>query len=246
MRRQRVWRAAVRVGILIALAPLLTIWALASGEDAGAQTQQPPIASTLVATQELSVLPPARHWVVRDEHQMNAEHSHAGGFVFQTAGASVIRMENEEFPLREEQGIWVYESVPHTHMADGSSKLWTFTLETSEQVRSAPALVASKELTPAQVGPHLARLLSDQYQPGASTAPHRHFGPEVVYIREGSYELNYAGTPQNYVPGQGYTVEPLVPHRLRNSGQSVARLIGLSLVPLSKAPAETLSPDQLR
>ena len=65
-------------------------------------------------------------------------------------------------------------------------------------------------------------------------------------MRQGSYELNYGGTPQTYSAEQGYTVEPLVPHRLQNAGQDVARLFNLSLVPLGRQAGETLPPDALR
>ncbi len=36
-------------------------------------------------------------------------------------------------------------------------------------------------------------------------------------------------------------VEPLTPHRLRNAGQGVARLFGLSLVPLGRATSESIN-----
>jgi hypothetical protein len=38
----------------------------------------------------------------------------------------------------------------------------------------------------------------------------------------------------------------LVPHRLRNAGQDLARLFNLSLVPIGRQAGETLPPDALR
>lgn len=233
-----------RLGPLFGLAIGLGAWVLAGGA-AVAQTPAP-IASTLVATQEMSGVPIARRWVVRGEHAVNTEHVHAGGFVYVMRGASTLQMEGGEIALQENQGVWVPEGVPHTHKTDAGAQLWAFTLETEAEQQQAPVLFASKELTGYADGPHLARLVADQYSAGASTAPHRHYGPEAVFVRQGSYELSYAGSPQNYTAGQGYTVEPLVPHRLRNAGVDIARLFNLSMVPLGRQAGESLPADALR
>ena len=232
-----------RVGMLAGLAACLVAWTMASGPEAAAQV---PIASSLVATEELPGVANGARWVVRSDHPTRVEHTHAGGFVFVASGSSVLRIEGDDIPLQSGQGYWVPGGVPHTHTADGNVKLWTFSLELQLDPQAGQPTFVSKELVGLAEGPALARLLSDEYQPGASTPPHRHYGPEVVFVREGTYELNYAGTPQSYSSNQGYMVEPLTPHRLRNSGSTPAKLFGMSLVPLERPPSETIPADALR
>ena len=245
MKWTRAARIGARIGGLVGLATALSAWVLAAGPSASAQ-QTPAINSSLITTQEMATLPAGGRWVVRNEHPTNAQHSHAGGFVYVASGSSVLKMDGEDFQLRENQGMWVFENTPHTHTVDGNGRLWTFTLEMVLDPQASQPAFVSKELVGYAEGPHLARLVSDEYPVGATTAPHRHYGPEVVYVREGTYELNYAGTPQTYNPGNGYMVEPLTPHRLRNAGQATSRLFGLSLVPLGRAALEPLPPDALR
>jgi quercetin dioxygenase-like cupin family protein len=238
-------RGRARIAALVGLAVALGTWVLAAGPSVSAQPA-PAIASSLVATQEMFGLTTGARWVVRNEHATNAQHSHAGGFVFVMNGSSTLKMDGEEVPLQQAQAIWVPESTPHTHTGDGNTKLWTFSLELVLDPQSGQPSFVSKELVGYAEGPHLARLVSDEYPVGAGTPPHRHYGPEVVFVREGTYELNYAGSPQTYNPNQGYMVEPLTPHRLRNAGQATARLFGLSLVPIDRAPSEALPADALR
>jgi quercetin dioxygenase-like cupin family protein len=233
-----------RVGGVGGLAALLGLWVV-GGPSVSAQ-QPPAINSRLVTTYELSSLEAGSRWVIRSEHPTNVQHSHGGGFVVVTSGSSVLKMDGEDTPLKEGEGIWVPLGTPHTHTAEGNTRLWTFALEMTLDPQAGQPAMVSKELVGYVEAPHLARLVSDEYPVGATTAPHRHFGPEVVYVREGTYELNYAGTPQVYNPGNGYMVEPLIPHRLRNAGQTTARLYGLSLVPLERAPVDPLPPDALR
>jgi quercetin dioxygenase-like cupin family protein len=236
------WRRAVgnfsRIGGLAVLATALGAWVLVGAPGAAAQV---PILDIVVATQEMSNLSSGARWVVRNDHQTNTEHTHSGGFVYVMNGQSTLKIEGEEIQLQEGQGFWVPEGVPHTHTADGSVKLWSFNLEQVLDPNLPQPAFVSKELVGYVEGPHLARLVADDYQVGATTPLHRHYGPEVVYVRDGQYELNYAGTPQSYEPGQGYMVEPLTPHRLRNAGQSVARLFGLSLIPLGRATSESIN-----
>lgn len=241
-------RRCARISGLVGLAVVLAAWVLAPGPSVSAQ-QTPAIASTLVATQEMANLTTGERWVVRSEHPLNVQHSHAGGFVYAMSGSSVLKMDGEETTLQESpgsQGRWVPEGTPHTHTGDGNTKLWTFSLELVLDPQAGQPAFVSKELVGYTEGPHLARIVADEYPVGATTPLHRHYGPEVVFVREGNYELNYAGTPQGYNPGQGYMVEPLTPHRLRNAGQTTSRLFGLSLVPLGRAPNEALAPDALR
>jgi quercetin dioxygenase-like cupin family protein len=244
MSRGLVLRRLIRSSLLVVFAILLTLFVLDGGHDVAAQA--PAIQSSLVATQELSTVPLGRHWVIRNEHAVNTEHTHAGGFVYQMAGSSTLQMEGESFALQEGQAIWVTENVPHTHRPEAGSQLWTFTLETPAELQAQAPVFSSKELGGVADRPHLARLLSDQYPVGATTPPHRHYGPEAVFIRQGTYELNYAGAGQTYSAGQGYTVEPLIPHRLTNAGQDIARLFNISLVPLGRLTGEPLAPEMLR
>jgi quercetin dioxygenase-like cupin family protein len=236
----------VRLVLLSGLAVGLALWALAGDQPEVAAQAPPAIASSLVATQEMSSVPPGHHWTIRGEHALNVEHSHAGGFIYQMAGSSVLRMEGQEVTLQEGQGIWVPEGVAHTHKADAGAQLWSFSLEIEPDQGAAQPLFTSKELGGVAERPHLARLLSDQYPAGATTPPHRHYGPEAVFVRQGGYELNYAGAVQSYKAGQGYTVEPLIPHRLTNPGPDQARLFNLSLVPLGRVTGEPLGPEMLR
>src|SRR5689334_16531358 len=77
---------------------------LAFSGSSTVQAQTPPaVQSTLVATYELSGAPLDRHWVIRGEHPLNVEHSHAGGFVYAMKGSTTIQMEGGEVALQEGQ-----------------------------------------------------------------------------------------------------------------------------------------------
>src|SRR5438034_5453753 len=95
-----------RVAGLAGLAAVLLSWVLVGGPSAAAQTP-PAIASTLVATQEMSGVPLARRWVIRGEHPLNVEHSHAGGFVYAMRGATTVQIDGGEIALQEGQGVWI-------------------------------------------------------------------------------------------------------------------------------------------
>lgn len=246
MNRRLLTHPWARISGLFGLAAALGAWVAAAGPSVSAQQPAPVINSSLIATYELPELHEGTRWIVRSEHPTNQQHAHGGGFLFVASGSSVLKMDGEDTKLAENQGIWMPENTPHTHTVDGNGKLWTFTLELVLDSRAGQPAFVSKELVGYVEAPHLARLVADEYPVGATTAPHRHFGPEVVFVREGTYELNYAGTPQSYNSGNGYMVEPLTPHRLRNAGEVTARLFGLSLVPLERAPVDPLPPDALR
>ena len=245
MSRGLLLQRLIQPGLLGVLALVLLLFVLDGGHQAAAQAP-PALQSSLLATHEMSSVPPGRHWVIRNEHAGNVEHTHAGGFVYQMAGSSTLNLEGESFALQEGQAIWVPERVPHTHRSDVGNQLWTFSLETQAELQATPAVFSSKELGGVADRPHLARLLSDQYQVGAMTPAHRHYGPETVFVRQGTYELNYAGAGQTYTAGQGYIVEPLIPHRLTNSNQDISRLFNISMVPLGRLTAEPLAPEMLR
>ena len=184
------------IGGLLGLASVLAGGALIAGPSVSAQQAPPAINSTLVATQEMATLVTGERWVVRNDHTTNAQHSHAGGFAYVMNGSSTLKMDGEEYPLQQGQALWVPEDTPHTHSGDGNTKLWSFSLELVLDPQAGQPTFVSKELVGYTDGPHLARIVSDEYPVGAGTPPHRHYGPEVVFVREGTYELNYAGSPQ--------------------------------------------------
>lgn len=245
MIRWRISKAArARAAAPLAIAAMLGGWVLAAGPSVDAQTN--PIKSTLVATQEMSALPDGVRWVVRNEHQTNVEHSHVGGFVYTLSGSSTLRLEGDEIPLSEGEGTWVPTDVPHTHVGERSTRLWTFSLERQPDASAGPPIFVSRELVGAVPGPYLARLLADEYAAGAATPMMRSYGPEMVYVRDGRYELTHAENSQSFDSGQGYLIDPLVPHELRNATQAVSRLFGLSLVPLGRPASDAMSPDEMR
>ena len=222
---------------LVAFAILLTL-----PIQSRVTAQTTPISSVVIATEELLAVPTDRRWAVRQEHELNREHSHSGGFIYVQRGSADLQIEGDTISHRESEGVWVPEGVSHTHRADAGTQIISVMLETEQQIAAAPTLLVSGTLT-STGGPHLARLTADQYAVGASTPLHRHFGPEVVYIREGTYELATGGTARQYASGQGYTVEPQQPHRLRNAGTDAARLFNISLVPLGRQTGETVALD---
>jgi quercetin dioxygenase-like cupin family protein len=207
---------------------------------AEAQQAPAPINSSLLATYELSALPANHRWVIRGDHAQNVEHTHPGGFVLANGGGSQLVIEGNRIALKDGEATWVPDGVPHMHLNDASTHLWSFTLESEAEPQTTPFLFAGKTLTGFESGPHLIRLLADRYQPSASTPFHKHFGPETVFIREGRYELNNAGTPFSYAAGSGYVVDTQARHRLSNPTNEQAALFNLSMVPLGRPPGETL------
>ncbi|MFN0071976.1 MAG: cupin domain-containing protein [Chloroflexota bacterium] len=238
------FRTIVRGVLALTISMVLAAGGLMVHRQAEAQTP-PAIQSTLVATQGLSGVPAGRRWVARYEHQLNSEHQHAGGFMYVPRGSVRLLMEGEDTAFTEGQGIWIPESTPHTHKIDTDGQVWTFTLETAAELAAAPVTFNSDEIKTVNPIPHLARLSADTFPPGASTPPHRHYGPEFVLIREGQYELTSRGSARPYASGQGYTMEPTVPHLLRNASDGSSRLFNVSLVPLSRQGGEAVAREAL-
>jgi quercetin dioxygenase-like cupin family protein len=218
--------------------------AVVARHDASAQVPLP-VQSVLGGSQELATALNGKRWVIRNEHAANDEHSHAGGFIYAVRGAAHTMVEGQEVVTNEGQAIWVYEGVPHIHRLNVDSQILTFTLESESELAAAPALFSTKEISSLQPVPYLARLAADMYPAGAGTPPHRHFGPEAVYVREGEFQLNYAGSLFRYPAGQGYYVEPTVPHQLRNVSNDASRLFSMSLIPLSRPSGEVLPPSSI-
>jgi len=222
---------------------LLAAFALGSANQVGVQAQATPITSSVVGTEELLAVPTDRRWAVRQDHELNKEHTHSGGFMLVQKGTADLQIEGDTLTHREGEGMWIPEGVPHTHRAEAGTQIYSVTLDTEAQVAASPTLLVSGSLSAVGGGPHLARLTADQYAVGATTPLHRHFGPEVVYVRDGSYELATGGSSRQYTGSQGYTIEPQQPHRLRNAGQEAAHLFNISLVPLGRQTAEAVALD---
>jgi quercetin dioxygenase-like cupin family protein len=243
MRLQGKGVKGLQLGAALAGLALAIAW-LPMGFIRSASAQTPlPVSSTLLATNEVSAIPAGHRWVIRGEHPQNVQHTHAGGFVFASGGSSTLVMEDARITLKEGdtvQAIWVPEGVPHMHLNDAGAHLWSFTFESESEPQTTAFLFAGKTLTSFEAGPHLLRLLTDRYQPSASTQFHRHYGPETVFIREGRYELNNDGTPFSYAAGSGYVVDAQARHRLSNPTNDQAALFNLSMVPLGRPTAENL------
>jgi quercetin dioxygenase-like cupin family protein len=240
----RLWRP-LRSSIVLGLVAVLAGSVLAGPAPSSARAQS---VSKELATHELPGVPAARRWAVRHDHPANAgSHAHAGGFLYVAAGESVVRYDDgREVALREGEAAWVAEGVAHGHQSREGTQLSTFALETAEDLEAEPPFFATAELQGFREGPHLARMVDQTYGPGESTPPHRHFGPESVYFREGRWELNYLGALTLYPAGTGYVVEPLVPHQLRNAGSEPARLFNLGLVPAGQPQGEPVPAEDLR
>jgi quercetin dioxygenase-like cupin family protein len=208
--------------------------------------------STVLATQELPEVPAGRHWAVRDDHSAGGQpHSHAGGFLYVASGESTARYDDgQEVSLREGEAVWVREGAAHTHRAASGAQLWSFTLDTQAEAEASPPLFTTAELRGFRQGPHLAQIVDQTYapagEPQSETPPHRHFGPEAVYFRNGRWELNYSGALIILPGGAGYVVEPLIPLQLRNTSSEPGRLFNLGLVPAGLPQGEPLPPERLR
>jgi quercetin dioxygenase-like cupin family protein len=240
-RLSRCIRSAIGLGLALALAG----WVVTGPAPSNARAQS---ASNELATHELPGVPAGRHWAVRHDHPANVgQHSHAGGFLYVAAGESVVRYEDgREVALREGQAAWVAEGVAHSHRLGDAAQLSTFALETAQELEAEPPAFASAEVRGFREGPHLARMVDQTFGPGEMTPPHRHFGPEGVYFREGRWELNHFGALTLYSAGAGYVVEPLIPHQLRNAGSEPARFFNLGLVPSGQPPIEVVPAENLR
>lgn len=234
-------RALIGLSLFVALACLV----VTESGPSGVQAQS---VSNVLATQELPGVPAGRRWAVRQDHPASGgPHAHAGGFLYVAAGESTVRYaDGREATLREGQATWVAEGEDHSHESGPGGQLWTLALETVEDLEAAPPVFATAELRGFREGPHLARMVDQTYGPGESTPPHRHFGPEGVYFREGRWELNYLGALTVYSAGAGYVADPLIPHQLRNAGGESSRLFNLGLVPAGQPQGEAVPAENLR
>jgi quercetin dioxygenase-like cupin family protein len=206
---------------------------------------------TVLATRRLDEVPPGRRWVLRRGHPLNENaHAHAGGFVYAAMGPTYLVVEDSPGGLMQEgHAAWAPEGIGHLHTTafrasnaaraedEAGKEIWTLLLERETEARRPGAAALSPPLQGLVAGPHEARLEAQTFQPGAATALRRRTGPELAYMLDGSWELEYDGVPLALAAGQGYLADPAVPHRLRNVGSEPARLLSAQLVPAGQ-PAE--------
>lgn len=212
----------------------------------------PGVEETLLATRFLDAAPPDRRWVLRRGHPLDEDaHAHAGGFVYEAMGRSVLVVEDTQgVILSEGTAAWAPEGIGHLHgspsgtASSGRSsgpaerELWTILLERENDVRRPGAALMSPPLVGLLSGAYEARLVAATFQPGAAAGPRRRTGPELVCLLDGAWELEYDGVPFALAGGDGYLADPGVPHRLRNTGPQPARLLSAQLVPFGRPPDE--------
>ncbi len=209
--------------------------------DAAPTAAQPPISTQVLATEELAEVPAGRRWVVRPDHASGPQpHAHSAGFVFAATESIVLFQGGQQVALREGEAAWIGEGIPHVHRSSDDQPLWSFLLEPDEAATFGAPLFATRELSGFREGPHIVQLKAETFVAGGATPPHRHFGPEAVYLRDGSWELTYAGEMTSYVGGDGYLADPLIPHRLRNVGAGPGQLFNISLVPGGQPQGEVV------
>ena len=88
-------------------------------------------------------------------------------------------------------------------------------------------------------------VLELEYKPGGTNTPHRHPGPVVVYILEGSVELQIEGGPlKTYRKGETFFEPPGALHKVsRNASKTEpARYLAFLLSPTDQEEL-TLPPD---
>jgi quercetin dioxygenase-like cupin family protein len=250
------WGWSVQIGVWGWAALLCAIVLLAPSWPAAAQGEaaSPSIEATLLATRLLDEIPAGRRWVVRRGHPLNDDaHAHAGGFIYAARGRSYLIVDDTQGSLMEEgRAIWAPEGIGHLHTTpfrasssgradDGTSEVWTISLEREVDLRQGGAAAVSPPLVGLRPGAYEARLVSVTYRPGATTPLRRRTGPELAYTLAGAWNLEYAGVPFAFGADQGYLADPGVPHRLRNVGSEPARVLSALLVP-SGQPADEANP----
>jgi mannose-6-phosphate isomerase-like protein (cupin superfamily) len=250
---------ALIVAALAMSSPLPPLALPTSTRLAAAQSALPGsgIEATTLATRHLDEAPSDRRWVLRRGHPLNEDaHAHAGGFVYAAIGASYLVVEDTQGSLMQEgQAAWAPGGIGHLHAtpfrasnrerasSTAETEIWTILLERETDSRRPGAAATSPPLLQLPPGPYEARLVALTFQPSVATAFRSRTGPELAYTLSGSWELEYAGVPFSLGVSQGYLADPGVPHRLRNVGETPARLLSAQLVPAGQ-PAEEPSSAQ--
>lgn len=242
------------MGVAVVMMVLALTLALPDGPGT-AQAQASGIEETILARKSLEEVPAGRRWVLRRGHPINEDaHAHAGGFIYAATGDSYLVVEETQGVfMREGQAAWAPEGIGHLHTSSfrssnsgqpsgaASLDVWTILLERETESRRPGAAAISPVLVGLVPGRYEARLVSVTLQPGASTRPRLRTGPELAYTLDGYWELEYAGITFPLGSSQGYLADPGVPHRLRNIGNTPARLLSAQLVPAGR-PAEEPAP----
>ncbi|UWR13071.1 cupin domain-containing protein [Sulfitobacter mediterraneus] len=80
---------------------------------------------------------------------------------------------------------------------------------------------------------HTLQLLDETYPPGADTGPEflSHAGEEAGIIMEGEIEITVEDQVQVLGVGEGYLFDSRKPHRFRNTGQSICRIVSACTPP---------------
>jgi transcriptional regulator with XRE-family HTH domain len=82
-------------------------------------------------------------------------------------------------------------------------------------------------------GQHTLQILDETYPPGAETGPERlsHASEEAGIVISGSIEITVGDQIGNLGPGDGYMFDSRIPHRFRNKGDKVCRIISACTPP---------------
>ena len=248
-RAPRAFICAIVTGLLLAMLASLP----------GMAAAQEPITQTVLATRRLDEAPKDRRWVLRRGHPLNENaHAHAGGFILAALGPTYLVIDDSAGHLMPEgEAAWAPEGIGHLHTTafrasngesavdEAGKEVWTILLERETEARQPGALAISPPLQGLTDGPYDARLVLLTFQAGAATGMRRLTGPELAYVLDGTWALQYDGVELPLASGQAYLADPGVPHRLRNVGTTPGRLLSALLVPGGQ-PAETPVPDSVR
>ncbi|WP_424926914.1 cupin domain-containing protein [Amaricoccus tamworthensis] len=80
---------------------------------------------------------------------------------------------------------------------------------------------------------HTLQILDETYPPGSDTGPEllTHEGEEAGIVTEGRIEITVSDQIRELGPGEGYLFESRLPHRFRNTGDTVCRIISACTPP---------------
>ncbi|SMC65990.1 cupin domain-containing protein [Primorskyibacter flagellatus] len=97
--------------------------------------------------------------------------------------------------------------------------------------KSGPAAVSLRQLGNAST--HALQLLDETYPPKADTGPEllSHIGEEAGIVIEGQIEVTVGDVVKVLGPGAGYLFDSREPHRFRNVGTTVCRIISACTPP---------------
>lgn len=77
-----------------------------------------------------------------------------------------------------------------------------------------------------------------EVQPGAESGRHTHPGEEIMYVLEGTIQLEIQGKPAvAKKAGDAHTLPPGIVHNAKNTAGSVAKVLGTYIIEKGKAVA---------